>query len=479
MKVIEQFHLTASRFKDSIAVFYDSGAITYRELSDNITNTANLLTTFGIGQRLCIGIHGNNSLDFIILAYAVMESGNILIPLSGQLSEKEISDVIETAGLSYIFSGQKLNAAISTSEFHFEAHNTQWFINKFEATKTPEPIFKHIPDPAFIRFTSGTTGASKGVLLSHSTIEERINAANEALQLGPGDIILWVLPMSYHFVVSIILYLRFGCSIILSSHFNGDEMKTMINKYKATFLYLSPMHLNLLTSAKSDSSITSVKKVVVTSTGVSKKQSDEFFNRYKIPVSQAYGIIEIGLPVINFSKPVEEPEAIGMAVADYKISILDNDFNEVPAGITGNLAIAGPGMLDAYLSPFRLRNEILQHGWFLTGDLASKDEDGLIKVKGRKKSMINVAGNKVFPEEVEQVLNQHPSIKQSRVSGYNHPLLGEAVQAEIIIEPGTEKPDVEILVSYCRKLLSPHKVPQKFLFVDNLPLTGSGKIVRN
>src|SRR4030095_2087491 len=105
-----------------------------------------------------------------------------------------------------------------------------------------------------------------------------------------------------------------------------------------------------------------------------------------------------------------EPDSIGYAVNGYEVAILNDDFKELPPGSTGNLAIKGPGMLDGYLSPPTSREAILQHGWFMTGDLASKNSDGLIKVEGRKKSMINVAGNKVFPEDVESVLNRHPAI---------------------------------------------------------------------
>ncbi len=196
------------------------------------------------------------------------------------------------------------------------------------------------------------------------------------------------------------------------------------------------------------------------------------------PVSQAYGIIEIGLPVINLVKHFKIPEAIGHTVPGYEVLILDDQLIELPAENIGNLAMRGPGMFDGYLSPPLLRHEVLQQGWFMTGDLASKNSEGLIKVEGRKKSVINVAGNKVFPEEVERVLNLHPAVLLSRVSGYQHELLGESILAELILKPGEENAQVEEIRFFCRKKLSPFKIPHKIIFVPELSLTGSGKLKR-
>jgi acyl-coenzyme A synthetase/AMP-(fatty) acid ligase len=163
----------------------------------------------------------------------------------------------------------------------------------------------------------------------------------------------------------------------------------------------------------------------------------------------------------------------------YRVEVLGDDGKMVSPGTTGHLVMRGPGMFDAYLFPFRLRREVLSEGWFHTGDLAVKDEHGLISLMGRKKSMINVAGNKVFPEEVESVLNRHPAVSVSRVSGFQHPLLGECVAAEVVLKPGTDATGSEALRNYCLEHLSSYKVPQRIEIVQDLPMTGSGKIKRD
>jgi acyl-CoA synthetase (AMP-forming)/AMP-acid ligase II len=135
-------------------------------------------------------------------------------------------------------------------------------------------------------------------------------------------------------------------------------------------------------------------------------------------------------------------------------------------------------MFDAYLSPPTLRKDVLKNGYFLTADFASKSQDGLIKVEGRQKSMINVSGNKVFPEEVEGVLETIPEIKLARISGIPHVLMGQIIQAELVIHEG-KSIDVEEVLTYCRKRLSIYKIPQKVKIVESLPMTGSGKILRH
>ena len=218
-----------------------------------------------------------------------------------------------------------------------------------------------------------------------------------------------------------------------------------------------------------------LKTVISTSTAISKAQCDAFYAKYKIPISQAYGIIEIGLPMINFNKAEEHPDAVGHSLPDYEIGILSDSFEQLEQGAIGNLGIKGPGMFDAYLSPPLLRKEILKNEYLMTGDLASMDEDGLVRIEGRKKSMINVSGNKVFPVEVEQVLNSHQDIILSRVSGFNHRLMGEMVFAELVIETNASR-DKEAIISYCRERLTTYKIPQKilsnFLYSQSYPFLG-------
>ncbi|MCB0521547.1 MAG: AMP-binding protein [Lewinellaceae bacterium] len=478
MQVPNLLYQAAQRWPNNPAIHDEYGTMTYAELAALIKKTAEDLKALGIAPGLGVGVMGKNSRYFIAACFAVMDCGAVVMPVSNQMKADEVNDAVQTARLHAILDDQSSVAPFDHAAGRVKFPQQEWRLFFNPNADRQQPFAPHANNPALIRFTSGTTGTSKGVILSHEGIAERTEAANKVLQLGPDDAITWVLSMAYHFVVSIILYLRYGSAIVICDSFLADHIIEQTNLHEATLIYGSPMHIRLLASDQSGRQMPSLKRVVSTSTAISKAQCEAFLQRFGLPVSQAYGIIEVGLPIINVEKSEAFPDAVGYALPDYQVEMLDDDGHILPPGETGHLAMRGPGMLDAYLEPPRRREEILKNGWFYTGDLASKRPDGLIRIEGRKKSMINVSGNKVFPEEVEAVLNQHPAVQLCRVSSFMHRFLGECVQAEVVVKNGIERPDTEELLTFCRKRLSTYKIPQKVEFVESLPMTDSGKLLR-
>ena len=279
------------------------------------------------------------------------------------------------------------------------------------------PLAPGIADAAFVRFTSGTTGAAKGVVLTHRDVLERTRAANAGLKLTHEDKILWVLPMAYHFYVSIILYLEIGSTVIVSADYLAGSLLETAAKHAATFLYITPMHVRMMNSDQSGRALPpSLKRVMSVSAKLHPQSALDFLAKYKVPVAQGYGIIEVGLPIQNNDEAAEHPEAIGRPVEGFEAKIVDDKMQPHAEGETGQLALRGPGMFSGYLNPPRSRAEILHDGWFLTGDLAHRDSGGRIVLDGRTSSVIHVAGHKVFPEEVAAVLDHHPAVLRSRVS---------------------------------------------------------------
>ncbi|MGQ0827160.1 MAG: class I adenylate-forming enzyme family protein [Bacteroidota bacterium] len=466
---------TAKRWPDQIAVFDEYGTLTYSELFKQAEKLKNYLLEHGIKKGMGIGIITGNNRYFIISLYASIGCNAVAMPISHQLKPKEIENSITEANLHIIIA--------DTEELAFAGNSTSitLFDQPLFISRTKKLVedltVNFISDAAFMRFTSGTTGKAKGVIISHTSALERVDATNAVLQLSEKDRVIWVLPMAYHFVVSIILYIKYGVGIIINNNFLAESIIESINKYKGTFLYAAPMHIKLLTSFKPNIELSSLKKVISTTTGISADICNAFEKKYKLPVSQAYGIIEIGLPIINLKRSKEFPEAVGYALPAYDIAILDKEFNPLPGEQIGLLAIKGPGMFDGYLSPPAFKKEILKNGWFMTGDYAIRKNDGLIIIKGREKNVINVSGNKVFPDEIEEVVNTYKGIKNSKAFSKVHPLLGEVVGLEIEVE-GNIQIDTEALISYCRKFLSGFKLPQYITVVDKIEFTGSGKIKR-
>ena len=193
-------------------------------------------------------------------------------------------------------------------------------------------------------------------------------------------------------------------------------------------------------------------------------------------MSQGYGIIEVGLPIMNIAEAAEHPEAIGRPVPGFEAKIVDETMKPVAEGETGQLALRGPGMFSGYLNPPRSRAEVLHDGWFLTGDLAHRDNGGRIVLDGRTSSVIHVAGHKVFPEEVAAVLDQHPAVLRSRVFARPHPQMGEAIYAEVQLRNGSSPATSEDILAFCRRQLSSHKVPTALEFVAEINTTSSGKV---
>ena len=192
---------------------------------------------------------------------------------------------------------------------------------------------------------------------------------------------------------------------------------------------------------------------------------------------QGLGIIEIGLPLLNTGGAGDSPTAVGRPLPAFDVELRDEEGMPVSVGCVGELWIKGPGMFDAYLSPWQTVDEICVDGWFATGDLAETDAAGRVYLKGRKKSVLNVSGMKVFPEEVEQVMERHPAVRRCRVTGKAHTVLGTVPVAEVILHEGKTVAARE-LIGWCRQMLSIYKSPARVTFVETLPMTASGKIRR-
>jgi acyl-coenzyme A synthetase/AMP-(fatty) acid ligase len=431
----------------------------------------------GIKEGMGIGVMAANGRNFIIGIFATVGTGAAVMPMSPQLKKAEIDDILQDAKLYAVIDDRSVTQPLDAVDTVIPMKNGSF---RFGFTGVDESVAfaPFVDQPAFIRFTSGTTGKSKGVIVSHQSVLDRIEGANKGLELGPTDTVIWVLPMAYHFMVSIILYVRFGTAIAVAKDFLAKNIIEITNQHKGTLLYASPVQIRLLANDTGTKQMPSLKKVISTSAAIALDVCKAFKQRFKLDVSQAYGIIEIGLPILNYTKSAEHPEAVGYAQPGYTVDILDENNNPLPNGSIGNLGIKGPGMFDAYLLPPTLSKDVLQNGYFLTADYACKTEDGLIKVEGRSKSVINISGLKVFPEEVEAVLEMIPEIKQARISSSPHPLLGQIIEAEVILNEGA-KIDVEDVLTWCKKRLSAFKAPQRLKIVESLPMTGSGKLQRH
>jgi acyl-CoA synthetase (AMP-forming)/AMP-acid ligase II len=475
MNVFETLSRSARQWPDRIAIIDAGGSLDYRSLWREVEALRVQLDRLGVRDGQGVGVRARNGRAFVVGALAALGCGAVIMPIHHQMKPAELADMLARAPLCVILDdGSGPAQAGKTITLENPGGNGL----RFTRLDGPQqPLAPGTKDAAFVRFTSGTTGKSKGVVLTHRDVLERTKAANSGLGLTCEDKILWVLPMAYHFYVSIILYLEAGAAVVVSGDYLAESILDAAAKHSATFLYVTPMHVRMLTSESSGRVLPpSLQRVMSVSSRLEPQMARDFFARYHVPVSQGFGIIEVGLPIMNIQEAAEHPEAVGRPVPGFEVMILNETMKSLPEGETGQLALRGPGMFSGYLNPPRSREEVLRDGWFLTGDLAHRDNGGRIVLDGRISSVIQVAGHKVFPEEIAGVLDQHPAVLRSRVFARPHPQMGEAVCAEVQLRNGSSPTTSEDILLFCRRQLSSHKVPAALEFVAEISMTSSGKV---
>lgn len=475
MNVFETLARSARQWPSHVAIVDAGGSLTYEALWREVEALRVQLDKLGVKPGQGIGIRARNGHPFVIGALAALGCGAVIMPIHHQLKPDELANMLAEAPLCAIIDdGTGIAQPGRTVTLENPGGNGLRFTR---LDNSQPPLAPGIADAAFVRFTSGTTGAAKGVVLTHRDVLERTKAANAGLGLTSEDRILWVLPMAYHFYVSIILYMELGATIIVSADYLAGSLLETAEKEKATFLYITPMHIRMLNSDQSGRALPpSLKCVMSVSAKLHPQSAQDFLAKFKLPVAQGYGIIEVGLPIQNIAEAQDHPEAIGRPVDGFEAKIVDDHMRTLPDGQTGQLALRGPGMFSGYLNPPRSRDQILHDGWFLTGDLGHRDSGGRIVLDGRTSSVIHVAGHKVFPEEVAAVLDHHPAVLRSRVSARAHPQMGEAIHADVQLRPGQAETKVEDIIAFCRKRLSSQKVPATLDIVAQIPTTSSGKV---
>jgi long-chain acyl-CoA synthetase len=481
MNVFHSIKEAAGSYPDKTAVIEGGREVSYGRLISSAEALASWLKTEGLGPFDRVALLADNCTDYITVSLAVLSLSAVLVPVSPEHTEAETGEVIERMDAGFlIYKGglhgvedgyaRHLSGGVkipSGGFFNDEFH----LLRKRPAGGLPDEYFKI--NPAFIRFSSGTTGKSKGVVLSHESIIERTDEADRGLSVRRGDNVLWVLSMSYHFVVSILLFLRRGATVVLCGDPFPESLVEGAERHNGTLIYASPFHYDLMctTGLLPPRALRNIRLAVSTTVKLPGAVAGKFHGKFGFHLTEAYGIIEVGLPFINLSGEAEKRASVGRALPGYEVRIPEPGEDGV-----GEILIRGKGMLEAYFSPWQGRVEALDDGWFRTGDLGRLDEEGFLTIVGRKKSVINFMGLKIFPPEVEAVINEFPGVRESLVFGEEHPRFGQLPAAKVVSKDGTL--DLNGLGSFCYRRLAQYKVPKDFALVSDLPRTKSGKIRR-
>ena len=433
MNVYDTLSHAARQWPDRIAIIDAAGSMDYQSLWREIESVRSQLAQLGVRDGQGVGMQGRNGRAFVIGALAALGCRAVVMPIHHLLKPDEMSGMLARAPLCAILDDGSGRAP--TGEITCELKAAEGVSLRFTRMAVPQ------------------------------------------VPLTEQDRVLWVLPMSYHFFATILLYLEVGSTIVVGPDYLAESILDAAWRHEVTFLYVTPMHVRMLTAEASGRALPpSLKRVMSVSSRLHPQSARDFHARYGVPVAQGYGIIEVGLPLMNLQDAADHPEAVGRPLPGFEVVILDDQLKPVAAGQTGQLALRGPGMFAGYLNPRKRREEALHDGCFLSGDLAHRDDAGRVVIDGRLKTVIDVAGHKVFPEEVAAVLDQHPAVLRSRVTTRPHPQLGEVVHAEVQLRDGSLPTVTEDILSFCRRRLSSHKVPTSLELVAELNLTSSGKV---
>ncbi len=469
------FHKTAVKQADHAAILGPVRyAITYGELDRMISDTSEWLRQTGVKEGDCVGLHYPSGSQYIILNYALWRCGASVVPIATELASVEKTEIFRQIALNFVISGRGRLTFADPHRCGDPAPVAEdAFITALASPCDQPPEFDAI-DTAFIRFTSGTTGLSKGVVLSHRTVLERIEAANEALHIGSDDRVLWLLSMAYHFTVSIVSYLTYGATIVLPDNHFASAVIAACRRHQATLIYASPTHWGILAAYPTPSPLESLRLAISTTTSLDIPVADKFRKNYGPPLTQALGIIEVGLPCINLDFAETKPDSVGRVLPAYELRLVDVGLGDS----LKEIYVRGKGMFDAYYRPWRPRGQIVNDGWFATGDIGELDSDGCLYIRGRRKDVISIMGMKFFPQEVEAVLGSHPAVAAAVVFTEHDSRRGEAVHAHVVCKAGTSSPALrDDLRTWCKARLAFYKVPEVIEFVDALAQTASGKVL--
>lgn len=409
------------------------------------------------GRR--VGLVGEDGVDFVLRGLAIMAAEACLFPIARSVRGAALEALVARVKLHGLVDGEGWTSCAAMESVDGQG----------------DEIFRSL-EPAFIRFTSGTTAASKGVVISRQAVVERVGAANKGLGIGPGDRILWLMPMAHHWVVSILLYLAHGACVMVSGGGSAGAM-ALARKQRATVVYATPHDYSLLADSCCPEDWAELRLAVSTAGPLTAGIAAEARRALGQPLVGALGVIEAGLVAMNRERALQKPLSVGRALPDYQLVLRDEAGKEIRAvgpDYSGQICVRGPGMFSAYLDPWRVFNNME----FATGDEAWRDGEGDWHIVGRRSNRIQTGGMKFFCEEVEAALALHPAVRACRVLAEPHPGKGEVPVAEIELVTGEKMPTEAEWKAFLETRIAPHMVPVAFTAVAAIPRTPTGKIQR-
>ena len=508
----------------SIATEFFGARLTYRQLWDHVLRLANGLRQMGVAEGTRIAIMLPNTPQCVIAYYASLWLGATVIMTNPLFVERELTHQWTDSEAEFLFildhlypKAEKvlpktgIGKIIATSIkdylpislrylYPLKARLKRLFTSvpcdgtrvvsfkKLIRENRPDPIAcAAAPDSlALLQYTGGTTGISKGAMLTHRNIMSNVvQLATWFPDLDCGkERFLAVLPFFHVFGLTVALNLAIytGCTIIVMPRFDaGEVIRTIKNRRPTIFPGVPAIYTALMAHPEFDSfDLTSIRFCVTGAAPMPVEVLRRFERTTGSIIVEGYGLSEAS-PVTH-ANPIRgphKPGSIGLALPDTDCRIVDAETGtmEAPAGQVGELIVRGPQVMKGYWKNEKETMEALRGGWLYTGDLATMDDSGYVFIVDRKKDLVISGGYNVYPREIEEVLYEHAKVQDAAVIGVPHPKKGEAVKAFIVPKRG-QTLDRQEIIDWCRDKLAPYKLPKQVEFRDSLPKTIVGKVLR-
>jgi long-chain acyl-CoA synthetase len=486
----------ARRYGDKKALIVDDRSFAFGELEALSNTFANGLVAAGVQPGDRVTLYGPNSWQWMVAYYAIAKSGAVVNPVNVMLTPEEVSYIVKDSGARAVVASQDKAAALMDMKADTGlAHVVIWgekppagatpfdqYLDKGSRTFTPR---RRAPkDTGAICYTSGTTGHPKGAVQSQRSIVATAKGTILMQSRTSADTILSPLPNPHVYGSCVFnAAILAGATLVMLPRFSEEGVLDAIAKNRATMFDCVPTaYYYLLAHPKFASyDLSSLTRCTVGGQTLPAAKSLEFTERTGVPVFELWGMTELaGAATFNPYWGDNKPGTIGLPMPGMfcRIVDVDNADKEMAAGERGELMIRGPLVMDGYAGNDKSTKETIRpDGWMHTGDIATVDADGYYTIVDRKKDMILTAGYNVYPAELERVLCMHASVALAAVCGVADEAKGELAKAYVMLKPGASASGKE-LVEHCRQHLAAYKLPRAVQFVANVPVTGSGKIMR-
>ncbi|MDT2005604.1 long-chain fatty acid--CoA ligase [Rhodococcus opacus] len=475
---------SARRHPDRPAIRFDDIVVTYAELDELTARAAGWLRARGIDPGDRVGISLPNVVAFPVLYYGLLRVGATVVPMNPLLKSREIEHHLRDSGAELALVWRTVAAEAESAA---AATGTDLVVidgDTLAATadwpSSPAVTARDDADTAVILYTSGTTGTPKGAELTHANLYRNTTTFMGLFGVCQEDVVLGCLPFFHAFGQSNVLNasIAAGASVSLVPRFEAEAVVQLIERHRVTvFAGVPTMYVGLLHTDLREADTSSLRMCVSGGAALPIEVLNGFQGAFGAPILEGYGLSETS-PTATFNRiGHSKPGSIGLPIDGVELKLVNRDGTETPPGAVGEIAIRGHNVMKGYWKRPEATAAAIVDGWFHTGDMATRDDDGFYFIVDRKKDIIIRGGYNVYPREIEEVLYEHPAVREVAVIGVPHPTHGEEVAAAITLRPGVQATPDE-LRNYVKTRVAAYKYPRHVWIADKLPKGPTGKILK-